>query len=122
MLLYPREVGRIADIPQRFTHTERALSRRARCAGVTRADYYMQSVWFALALDGIAGGVPGHRGLPEVRLVGHVARRCGMVSENGVLHHGFASADSFEIVPQVRRLVVVRRDRKRVVSGESAGV
>ena len=60
-----------------------------------------------LSTNSTRGFVPGHRCLTEVGLVGHVARGCGVVSEDGVLHYRLARAHGLEEVPQVRRKLVV---------------
>src|SRR3990172_6977739 len=43
-------------------------------------------------LHAVRGRVPTHRAATEVGPVGHVAGQRGVVTEYGILHHGFASA------------------------------
>src|SRR5450755_4454442 len=78
MLLCPREVGRLQKL-RSLQHSRALRSRCDRCADVACAVYYMQPGQFALAADGVAGHVPGDGCLPEVRLVGNVARSGRMV-------------------------------------------
>src|SRR5260370_23672462 len=52
--------------------------------------------------DLVGGGVPGDGGLPEIRLVGHVARERGVVAEDGVFGDLLVVARPLEKSPEVR--------------------
>src|SRR5271166_3656440 len=96
--------GRISDTSE----TRRATGRSHSC-DTFEVYYTVVSTPIQLAADRVSGSVPGHGCLTEVRLVGHVTRRCRVVSEDGILHHRLARAYGFEEVPQVRLHFVVGR-------------
>src|SRR5438093_6646155 len=62
--------------------------------------------WPGSAPNSLRGLVPRHDGLAEVRLVRHVARQRGVVTEHDVLRHRFPRAHCLEERPQVRPDVV----------------